>query len=208
MNGVIVSELKRVARGASSVADFGCGVGVYFSVLGELFKEVHGFDHSPACLRRARRRAGGRAEITVRVAASAPRDCRGRFDVVLCVNAAVHPNRRVWHGVIRSATALLKPRGWLVLVVPALESAGLIAKAKAMTGRSKAKAVNGVASLGRVPTKHYSRQELGELLTALGLGVPRLRRVEYSWRSHDAKPPAELSGARPFDWIAVARNGA
>lgn len=203
-NGAIAEELARAARGADSVADFGCGVGVYLPLLSRLFGAVQGLDFSARCIRAARRRARRMPNVTACVATSAPRPLRGRFGVVLCVNAALHPSRRVWLGVLRSARALMKPRGRLLLVVPALESAALIARAKNLELHSR----RGVVSAGRVPTKHFAKDELARLLTGLGLEVARIRRMEYSWRSHDIRPPPALRRTGPWDWLAVARGPA
>jgi SAM-dependent methyltransferase len=201
--GVIAAEIARMARGASDVADFGCGVGVFFPLLMRLFPRVHGFDISPACVKKALRKARGRAGVTASVAASAPGAQHGRYGAVLCVNTALHPKRRIWLGVLRSARDLLKPRGRLVLVVPSLESAGLIARAN----RTPLKSRRGVVWSGAVPTKHYSREELAALLTGLGFRSVRIRRVEYSWRSHEIAPPRELRKTGPWDWLAAARLG-
>jgi 2-polyprenyl-3-methyl-5-hydroxy-6-metoxy-1,4-benzoquinol methylase len=198
--GAIAAELKRAARGAATTADFGCGVGVYFPLLSRLFAAVHGFDFSARCIRAARRKARRLPNVTAQVAASAPRALRGRFDVVLCVNAALHPSRREWLSVLRSSRALMKPRGQLLLVVPALESAALIARAKNLKLRGR----RGVVQAGRVPTKHYARNELVRLLAGLGLEVARIRRVEYSWWSHGITPPPRLRKTGPWDWLAVA----
>ncbi len=200
--GVIAAELKRVSRGAKNIADFGCGVGVYFPLLAKLFPRVHGFDLSPACIKVARRKARGKPGVNADVAASAPRAHRGKFAAVLCVNAALHPSRRVWFGVLRSARDLLKPGGRLILVVPALESAALIARAQ----KTPLKNRNGVVWAGSVPTKHFAQDELAALLAGLGLKLQRLRRVEYSWRSHSIAPPSELRDTGPWDWLAVARR--
>jgi len=202
--GAIAAELGRAANNAATVADFGCGVGVYFPLLGRLFGAVHGFDFSARCIRAARRKARRMRNVKADVAGSAPRALRGRFDVVLCVNAALHPSRRVWFGVLRSARALMKPRGRLLLVVPALESAALIARAKNLALHNR----RGIVSAGRVPTKHYTRDELARLLAGLGLAVARIRRMEYSWRSHDIRPPRQLRHRAPWDWLAVARSPA
>lgn len=201
-HGVIAAELKRASRGAKTIADFGCGIGVYFPLLVRLFPRVHGFDLSPACVKVARRKARGKPGVTAEVAASAPRAHHGRFDAVLCVNTALHPAKRVWFGVLRSARDLLKDGGRLILVVPSLESAGLIARAKKAPLRNR----NGVVWAGMVPTKHYAKDELAALLAGLGLKLQRLRRVEYSWRSHEIAPPRELRDTGPWDWLAVARR--
>lgn len=214
---VILAELKKAARGRSSVADFGCGVGIYLPVLSRLFAEVHGFEQSGRCVALARRRVGARRGITVHEAASAPAASRGRFDAAICVNAAIHPSKRVWRGVLRSACALLKPRGKLVVVVPALESAGLVSRAERhprANGRSAAEPSTplriergGIVSIEGVRTKHFRRDELADALAACGIEGLRIRRVAYSWQSQAVVPPPSLRHKRPWDWIAVGTLG-
>ncbi|HRI86681.1 MAG TPA: methyltransferase domain-containing protein [Candidatus Hydrogenedentes bacterium] len=211
---VIVSELERAARSGKSVADFGCGIGNYLPRLARLFDEVHGFDHSEACIELARLRMQRRRKVSLYQAATAPRFAKGQYDVVLCVNTAIHPKRSEWLGVLRSATSMLKPDGRLILVVPSAESAALIAKAEQATAE-KNRAANeshtatqGVVSIEGVPTKHYARTELSDALTGVGLHVGRIRRVEYTWQSQAVTPPRELRYERPWDWLAVAKNTA
>jgi SAM-dependent methyltransferase len=214
-NRVILTELERAARSASTIADFGCGIGTYLPALARLFDEVTGFDHSKACVDLARHRMRRKRDVSVHHAAAAPKSRQGLFDAVLCVNAAIAPKRSAWHGVLRSAISLLKPQGRLILVVPSAESATLIAKAErpapeqldddAMeTGSAPDR--DGIVSIEGIPTKHFTRNDLSDTLTGLGLQVNRIRRVEYSWRSQAVTPPPELRRTLPWDWIAVARN--
>jgi SAM-dependent methyltransferase len=215
---VITAELKRSVRRARSVADFGCGVGTYLPILGRLFEEVQGFERSRACVAIARASVRKKGNIAVHQAASAPRQSRAQFDVVLCVNVAIHPSHRGRTSVLRSARSLLSPGGRLILVVPSFESAAMVATAEreAIGSQASRRAghwdvgarPNGVVSIDGVPTKHYSRQELRDSLISLGLTVTRVRRVEYSWRSQGVRPGPKLRHRLPWDWIAVAQESA
>lgn len=215
---VITAELKRSVRRGRSVADFGCGVGTYLPILGRLFEEVHGFERSRACVAIARAGVRKKGNIAVHQAASAPRQSRAQFDVVLCVNVAIHPSHRGRTSVLRSARSLLSPGGRLILVVPSFESAAMVATAEreAIGSHASRRAghwdvgarPNGVVSIDGVPTKHYSRQELRDSLISLGLTVTRVRRVEYSWRSQGVRPGPKLRHRLPWDWIAVAQKSA
>ncbi len=128
--GVIPAELQRGARRGSSVIDYGCGTGIYLPLLGRLFDAVTGIDRSPACIKVAKKRVRGAENITAGTAASIRPRHRGRFDVVLCVNVALHPSPRAHLGVLRSAVSLLGARGRLILVVPSFESAKLVIAAE------------------------------------------------------------------------------
>lgn len=214
--GVILSALKAAADPRAAMADFGCGVGIYLPVLGRLFGAVHGFEQSAACVDVARQKTRGQNNISVHVASSALKNWRGRFDAVLCANAAIHPRRAIWQGVLDSARALLRDRddrggGKLILVVPALGSAKLLAKAE--RGAAEPRIIvkpdqpNGDSgvSIDGVPTKHFTGAELKRELAARGFRAIRVRKVEYSWACHSIRPPKELSAAKPWDWLVTAK---
>lgn len=164
--GVIATELERSSRQAHSVADFGCGTGIYLPLLGRLFDEVRGYERSRACVALARKRVRRLRNITVHPAGSASRR-RGRFDVVLCVNVAVHPSLRSRASVLRTVRSLLARGGRLIVVVPALESATMVAAAEreALRGRPGSRAAewdaeahpNGVVTIEGMPYQHYTR---------------------------------------------------
>jgi len=212
--GVIAAALKAAADPHATLADFGCGVGIYLPLLGRLFGAVHGFEQSAACVAVARRKVRAQKNVAVHVASRSAPQWRGAFDAVLCANAAIHPRRAVWRGVLQSAHDLLRRRGRLILVVPALGSARLLMRAEA--GRAAepsvvvARDAGGAAhvTIDGVATKHYTRAELQRELAALGFAGIRIRRIEYSWACHGMRPPADLPAgrraAKPWDWLVTA----
>lgn len=215
---VIGGEIRRSSRRARSVADFGCGTGTYLPLLSRLFEDVQGFERSRACTALARKNLRARGNVAVHSASAASVRRRGQFDVVLCVNVAVHPSARARAGVFRSVGALLAPGGRLLLVVPSLESAAMVAAAEQealqrRAGRRTADWVagaqpDGIVTIEGMPYKHYSKPELRIVLEGLGLAVSRIRRVEYSWRSQGVRPGPTMRHELPWDWIAVARKPA
>lgn len=206
---VITTEIARSRKGGGTIADLGCGVGIYVPLLSRLFEEVQGFERSRECVRIARERFRGDARVSIHpVTATASR--RGRFDAVLCVNVAIHPASRSRASVFRTARSLLRPGGTLLLVVPSLESATMVARVDAAR-RQRADgaggsdwdlgaAGDGVVAIEGSRTKHFTRGELRSTLGALGWAVLRIRQVEYSWASQGLRARAPL----PWDWIAVA----
>jgi len=213
---VVREGLKTAASTSSNIADFGCGTGTYLPLLSRLFDEVHGFEQSQRCVEIARKRMRTRRNVKVDVAHRANPPMRSRFDAVLCVNVALHPERREWRQVLRAMKAMLRPRGRFLLVVPALESAALVTRARRPHIDPLVPAVKhfrprirpGVVRFGGVPTKHYSAAELRSELKALGLGGIRVQRVEYTWRSHGITPPPSLRAEKPWDWFVTARRPA
>jgi SAM-dependent methyltransferase len=212
---VIAGEIARSRRGASSVADFGCGTGLYLPLLSRSFRVVHGFERSAACVTAARANLKSRPNVAVHSASTASVQRYGAFDVVLCVNVAVHPAAHARESVFRALDALLQPSGRLILVVPALESAEMVADAERDALRRRgsrrrgdwdaASHANGVVTIEGMPYKHYARQELHDTLADRGFSVSRIRRAEYSWESQGVRPGAEWRGTMPWDWVLVAR---
>lgn len=209
--GVIASEIARSRRGARSVADFGCGTGIYLPLLSQSFQVVHGFERSLACVAIAREHLKTRSNVAVHSSAAGSLQRYGQFDVVLCVNVAVHPALHARTGVLRAVRSLLAPGGRLILVVPSFESATMVAAAETAALRGAgdwnvASLRDGVVTIEGMPYKHYTRAELRDSLTSLGFTVTRVRRVEYSWQSQGVRPGRQWRHRLPWDWIAVARG--
>jgi protein-L-isoaspartate O-methyltransferase len=207
---VIAGEIERSTRGARSVADYGCGTGIYLPLLSRVFEEVHGFERSRACVETARKSFRTKKNVAIHPASSAAVRRYGQFDVVLCVNVAVHPALRERAAVWRAVRSLLSSGGRLILVVPSFESATMVAAAEreAVNGGGDwavGADADGVVTIEGMPYKHYTRQEVRDSLVSLGFSVARIRRVEYSWHSQGVRPGPKWRGKLPWDWIAVAR---
>ena len=213
---VIAAELKRSSAHAKSIADFGCGIGIYFPLLSQLFDRVVGFERSRACVQIAKRRYRAYPNVAV-YPSTAVGDRRHTFDVALCVNVAMHPSLRGRLTVLRALRALLVPRGKLLLVLPSLESATMVARAEREMRAKRGETgigdwdveshPRGVVGIEGVPYKHYTKRELRATLESLGFSVSRIRRVEYSWSSQDVRPGSKFRGKLPWDWIAVGTRG-
>jgi predicted TPR repeat methyltransferase len=210
---VIAGEIERSSRRAHSVADFGCGTGIYLPLLGRLFEQVHGFERSRACVDIARERFGAKRNIAIHPASSAELQRHGHVDVVLCVNVAIHPALSARTGVLRAARSLLSPNGTLILVVPSLESATMVATAEREAIKRRGDwdvrtDAEGVVTIEGMPYQHYSKNGLRDFLASVGFSVSRIRRVEYSWHSQAVRPGPKFRGTLPWDWIVVARRTA
>lgn len=211
---VIAGEIERNSRRSRSVADFGCGTGIYLPLLSRLFDEVHGFERSLPCVAIAREKMERRANVAVHSSAASSLRRYGPFDTALCVNVAVHPSMGARRGVLSAVTGLLRPGGALLLVVPSLESATLVAagerdalqRKRGARGDWEVAAEPGVVTIEGMPYKHYAKTELRDFLAGSGYRVSRIRKVEYSWRSQGVRPGAKYAGKLPWDWMAVARK--
>ncbi|HVZ77789.1 MAG TPA: class I SAM-dependent methyltransferase [Gemmatimonadaceae bacterium] len=215
--GVIRRAIRAAARAHASVLDFGCGVGGYLPFLSETFAEVHAVDWSAACVARARHVAG-RCD-NVRVERNTPavvRRLRGRFGALVAANVVIHPRRRVRAQVLSTIRSLVAPGGTVLLVVPSLESATYC---EAMRRRVASRARSpydfaprgvhgepGVVSIDRVPTKHYTADELRLVMDEAGLPLRRVQRVPYRWSTEGLRVPRALAEPGPWDWLVIAER--
>ena len=133
------------------VADLGSGTGTLALLLADEGYAVDGVDVSPAMVRLAREKAGGRGDVRFREGdAAAPSLPEASYDVVLCRHvlwAMPEPA-----AALRSWTRLLGPGGRLVLVEGRWSTGGGLTAAETValvegTGRT--------AALTLLPEPHY-----------------------------------------------------
>ncbi len=208
---VIAGEIERSSRRARLAADFGCGTGIYIPLLSRLFDQVHGFERSRACVEIAREKFRTKKKVGIHPASAAAIRRYGGSEMVLCVNVAVHPALRARASVLRAVRALLVPGGTLILVVPSLESATMVAAAEREMIKRRGdwdvrSEEDGVVTIEGMPYHHYSKGGLRDFVAGFGFTVSRIRRVEYSWQSQGVPAAAKLRARLPWDWIAVARK--
>lgn len=218
--GVVCARIARVAEAypGGVVADLGCGVGKFSSVLARHFKRVEACDFSSIGLENARKQCCGlggvnfhQVDLAREVIPFEP------VDVVLCINVLLMADLdeclRAW----RSVTNQVKAGGRLILGVPALESAVMQrhheVEAHLDEGWSCEDAVQdtlpkhssawnlyqGVHLMEGKATRHYLKEELAEMLQAHHFDVEELVRVNYRVRGDAEDLPH-------WDWLAVARR--
>jgi hypothetical protein len=115
----------------------------------------------------------------------------------------------------------LRPGGWLVLVLPALESAMLaefmIAEINRQLGLKQKPSVRdaaqqfsnlrqGIVDLDDIPYKHYLREEVEYLLDRERFRVDQIEKVEYGWETEMDDPPSGLGYTVRWDWLFVAQK--
>jgi SAM-dependent methyltransferase len=209
----IYSELKKVSSKYRSAVDLGCGVGRCLPLLSKFFGRVVGIDFSAACLARASDLAVSIGNITlIHADASAYKEGAGTFDVVVAINSVIAASAKTRKRILRTANALLKERGLLLLVVPAFES---LVWEEQVLGRSSLKAGSffspstqlpwdpTVVVVDGVPTKYFVREEILHAISDAGYSHPSISRVEYSWQALGISVPKRTMPV-PWDWLAVA----
>ena len=224
--GLIRSCLHKISSKEASVADIGCGIGHFLPLLSDIFSKVYANDLSMELLERARKSHGHRTNISFwggdisLVFRKIP-----RVDCVLSVNALISSSMAVREKMFKAIAARLKPGGYLVLVVPSLESMLLVdvrfLQWKRRTGvlPSKAlksvypaspsadnKARQGIIAIDGVATKHYLKEELDVILSSHHMEVLETLKIEYGWGSELEHPPVWMQEPYPWDWLVVARR--
>jgi len=226
---VVARTLAREARRLKArhptrrlhAADFGCGTGRALPLLARHFDHVLATDVSPACLAVASglERLPARMRFLQanlgrpRIALPVPKP---GVDLGLCVNVAIMPHERVRDRVLANVARHLRPRGRLLLVVPALESQLLVRRrfrewtgSRWRTGRTRdERPVEGLFDVGGAITKAWTCEELESLGPRLSCRTVSVDRVEYAWTTEFERPPRSMREPWPFDWLAVLERNA
>ncbi|MEP4079051.1 class I SAM-dependent methyltransferase [Haloferula sp.] len=224
--GMIRSLIEEHAGSKKSCIDLGCGPGRFLPTLSEHFGLVHACDYSKDMIREARKQTVEPhlsfecCDLRRGTPSTAP------ADVVLCVNALLHPDLAAREAMWRNVAKSVKKGGVLLLVAPALESA-LLARhrlaewnlrsgvpARSALLRSFADedpdaisiARGGIMDAGGTLTKHYLREELESTAARHRLRIEHCAKIEYSWKTEFHQPPRWMKSPYPWDWLAVMRR--
>lgn len=226
VRGAFWRAVRRFGRGASRVADYGCGTGRQLAGLSDRFDEVIGLDFAPKLLEVARARSAGLEQVELRrvdLRRPIPR-LRG-IELGVCVNAWIMPSHDERTAALRHIRASLAPEAPLVLVVPSLEAAlyvnerliewnrrsghrgrALLNEGIETTERAARDLLHGIIDLDQSRTKHFLREEVLARLGDARFTVVHEDRVEYPWSAYFDHPPPWLREPLPWDWLFVARR--
>jgi hypothetical protein len=138
----------------------------------------------------------------------------------LCINTLLFADHRKRGRMIKHVCASVRQGGHLVLVVPSIESV-LLTHARYSEWRSRANGssqlpgseivrgadpLRGVICIDKVPTKHYSADEIASLLAAYDFDALDVRKLEYPWTTEFDRPPRWMKAPYPWDWFVEARK--
>lgn len=192
---------------AGVLVDLGCGIGSFVRAFARPFASVVGIDYSRAMLERARRRCrrvenarwicGDIASVTSEITASA--------DLTVCINVITSPRASEREDLWSAVASVTKPGGSALVVVPALESAEMIAEVanshRALSGDEVRDLVDATGDL----QKYYTQTEVAEAVTRQGLVIEMLETLHYPWAEEDTTAPQDVD-ATPWDWAILARR--
>lgn len=220
--GVIVSAVEKIASGEKTVIDIGCAIGKWLPLLSRKFKKVYAVDISSENLNIAKKLFSELTNIEYsRVDMSNPRAKMPLCDVGICINAILTDSLKKRSTFFSNLKKCIKKNGYLILVIPSLESCMLTSIIRqrwnpdkdAVDVMNKKKSsvrlkniLQGNAEIDKVPTKHYLKEELQLLLANEGFETETFQKIEYKWSTEFLKPPKWLKEPVPWDWMIVAKK--
>ena len=222
---IVQASIEHFASKTKTAADLGCGPGKFLPVLADCFKHVYAVDISHACLQQAKARCSRFSNISYYSADfTAEQFPIPTSDLVLCVNSLLIPSITKRTKMFQTLAGQVNTQGYLILVVPALESAmlsdfrlidwnlksGLSPASSVRCGfnnsDSASRLAQGIVETGDVPTKHYLKEELLVLLKDLKFKILSTEKVEYDWSTEFTSPPPWMKEPYPWDWLIIAQK--
>ena len=224
-NNIIVSYIDRFRSLEATACDLGCGTGRYLPTLAERFKTIYAIDISSKCLDVAQEICRPLNNVIyIKADLSVPRLQLRRFHFGISINMLTMPSFKTRGAILRNFCTFTKKHGYLLLVVPSLESALysnnrlLDWNAKSGSRRDDAFAIelnsskspvfasDGVLNFAGARTKHYLKEELIVLLEGVGFSVISVAKVEYPWTAMFGQRPPWMKGPYPWDWLVLCTN--
>ena len=220
--GLIAERVRRFGAKDRTAADIGCGIGRTLPLLAEHFGEVHAMDISSECLAIAERNSEQHHNIRYRHADLAEiNEPLPMVDFALCINVLLTASLAKRQAMMANACACIKPDGRLLITTPSLESALYASHrlvewniAKGMTpsvaqqkaARDASRLDMGVVMIDGLPTKHYLKEELEDVLRVNDMRVEEAMKIEYPWSSVFPEAPDWMQDPLPWNWMVVAKR--
>lgn len=226
--GLLYKKLDKYGSEEKNACDIGCGIGNFLPGLSSRFKEVLAVDISSKCIARAQEEYSHLSNVSYKVADLAAQDARlPKADFALSVNSVITPVMEHRNNMLDVICSHLHVGGYLVLVVPSLESAFLadfrLIEWNLRNGMSAESAVQaclqiqkqtdnprlseGIVLINDVETKHYLKEELIILLQNRGMETIEIEKIEYPWKEEYIRAPRWMKDPLPWDWLFVAQKG-
>ena len=220
--GLIVSAIKKISGKNKTVIDIGCAIGKWLPVLSPIFRKVYAVDISKENLEIAKKLFPEFANVEYhRIDMSNAKAKIPLCDVGICINAILTDSLKKRNVFFANLKKCIKKNGYLILVIPSLESSmltsiirqrwnpdkdvnGVIKKNK--SGFQLKNILQGNAEIDNVPTKHYLKEELQLLLSNESFKTVDFQKIEYDWATEFLSPPKWLTEPKPWDWMVVAKK--
>ena len=200
-------QARGLLCGRQTVLDIGCGIGSFFRKYGRHFGEKTGTDHSRRMLQIAATRCRGMRDLHWQQAdvQKLPTALCDSADLVVCSNVITFVSAAACHRAMRATVRGAKPGGWLLFILPALESHDAVVALE--TGRPAPRRPGATAIVRRDDRmqRFYTRKGARELAIRAGLRAGSVRKVWYPW-SDEGISHAPRGQEPPWDWLLTARR--
>jgi len=225
LSGALKQQVRRVAKGQKTAADLGCGPGSLLPLLCRQFRTVHAVDYAAELLKVAGQRYKFTNVQYLKHDLAGKKALPFKVDVTFSVNALICKSDDMRHNMAKTLWQATKKKGRCVVVVPSMESVThvhqALARCNERDGMSRAQAVaamnrhykktilsqvGGIVSIGGVPTKCYTREEISIFLAETGFTIEKILRVEYPWSEEIDHAPRWLKEPYPWDWLVVGKK--
>ena len=221
--GIIRSAILRQASLSKTVLDIGCAVGKWLPLLSPVFKKVIAVDISKKNLTIAKNKYEEYSNIQyVRADMSSAKTKLPKGDIAICINAVLTDSLKKRTIFFKNLSSCIKKNGYLILVVPSLESwlfTRIIQQQwkidkelfkEKLHGKEAIKkyqhVLQGNMDIDNVPTKHYLDEELQLLLSQQSFSMIECKKIEYPWTTEFIDYPQWLKEPYPWDWMCVAQK--
>jgi 2-polyprenyl-3-methyl-5-hydroxy-6-metoxy-1,4-benzoquinol methylase len=207
-SGAQLAELVRrtgPSRGQTLV-DAGCGIGSFLKRFGARYGNVVAFDFAGRMVTRAKKRCPALADVTWKTLGleDAATEIGAVGDLTVCLNVITSTDLKLRRRQWASLAGLSRSGGYVLVVVPALESALHVQRYADESNKIHGSDFKrGLVYRGDDRQKHYTRDELRTIVAQEGLRVIALKRIHYAWADDGIDDPGRC---RPWSWACLARR--
>jgi len=225
--GIIQDKLTLYGEKGEIASDIGCGIGNFLPVLSNRFKKVFAVDFSAKCIARAQEELSHLSNITYLTEDLAdPNVQLPKVNFALSVNSVITPSMKYRNLILDAICQHIKIGGYLVLVVPSLESAFYVdfrlIEWNLRDGMTQDSAIDycvraqkqsdnqrlheGIVLIDDVETKHFLKEELMVLLKNRSMEPVEFEKIEYPWKTEYFSAPRWMKDPLPWDWLVIAKK--
>lgn len=191
---------------SQTLVDAGCGIGSFTKRFGRRFGKVVAFDFASRMVDRAKSRCSNLSDATWMTLGL--EDAAAKIgpvgDLTVCLNVITARDAKLRRRQWASLAGLSRPGGYVLVVVPALESALHVQRfadeSNKIHGSDFAR---GLVYRGADRQKHYTREELRDIVPANRMRVVALKQIHYPWADDGVDDPGRRL---PWSWACLARR--
>ncbi|HEY1709300.1 MAG TPA: class I SAM-dependent methyltransferase [Rhizomicrobium sp.] len=207
-------QMKRYVSAAkpskehSVLVDFGCGVGTFIHRFGGRFKSIVGVEFAASAIAQAKLRCADQPDVrwlTMDIVRAA-KEIGKIADLTVCLNVITSASAAKRAALWQSLSDVTKSGGFVLLVVPSLESEEMVQTVINGCKTLRLAVSNGLVVREEATQKHFKEAELRNVLAGNGFTTRRLGRARYPWSIEGVRETATRTANRPWDWVCLAQR--